>query len=410
LWAALFGVRGEDVPPPATGVGTGTAAAAGVAVSGPRIRYAEAEHDFGRVSSGSTVRHDFVFTNTGNAVLEISNVRPGCGCTTAGQWDRLVEPGKTGVIPLQFNSSGFSGPVMKSATVTCNDPTQPNSVLQLRATVWRPIEVNPASAYFNVPSESATNEMRVVKIVNNLETPLEISPPECTNQNFRAELATIRPGKEFELRVTVQPPFSATYVQTPITLKTSSTNTPVLTVRAYANVQPAVQVVPQQIILPTGLPAGSAMPTVTIRGTGTNALVVSEPAINLEGVTLNLREVQPGRVFTLGLGLPTGMQIPSTQRVEVTLKSNHPKHPVIRVPVYQPQPLPQTPRVANPSVPRGVEGIPPLLARPATVITTPAPAAQPGASPAAKYGTVPASQPGTARPARPLPPLPGAKP
>jgi len=111
--------------------------------SGPKIQFAETTFDFGRIGSGQVSRHDFVFTNTGTATLEIKDVRPSCGCTTAGTWDKQVEPGKTGIIPLQFNSTGFSGTVTKTATVTCSDPGQSNLVLQLKASVWKPIDVTP---------------------------------------------------------------------------------------------------------------------------------------------------------------------------------------------------------------------------------------------------------------------------
>ena len=143
--------------------------------SGPRIEFATNVFNFGKVSSGEVVRHDFVFTNVGDATLEIKEVRPGCGCTTAGTWDKQVEPGKTGTIPLQLNSANMGGAVTKSATVTCNDPGKPKVVLQITGTVWKPIEVTPTTAVFNVSDESETNVTKVVRIVNNLEEPLELS-------------------------------------------------------------------------------------------------------------------------------------------------------------------------------------------------------------------------------------------
>src|SRR5262245_52080705 len=72
-------------PPPTGGAAT------------PRISFAKESFDFGKINSGDIVKHDFVFTNMGNAVLEITEVRPSCGCTTAGTWDKRVEPGKTGI-------------------------------------------------------------------------------------------------------------------------------------------------------------------------------------------------------------------------------------------------------------------------------------------------------------------------
>src|SRR5206468_5981602 len=119
----------------------------------PKIQFAEMAFDFGKVKPTDKPVHEFIFTNTGKALLEITDVRPGCGCTTAGAWDKQVEPGKTGSIPLQFNSANFGGAVAKSATVTCNDPGQSNLVLQNKGTVWKPIDVTPTMAVFNVSSE-----------------------------------------------------------------------------------------------------------------------------------------------------------------------------------------------------------------------------------------------------------------
>jgi len=358
--------------------------------AGPAVQFAELVHDFGKIAAGAVVKHEFVFTNTGNATLMITDVRPGCGCTTAGTWDRQVEPGQIGRIPLQLNSTGFSGMVAKSATVTCNAAGQSNLFLQLKANIWRPIDVTPASAYFNVSAEAATNETRVVRIINNQETPLTLSSPVCTNQAFRTELRTIREGKEFELHVTVQPPFPANYAQGPVTLKTSSTNIPVLSIPLYAHIQPVILTIPSMLSLPPGPSTAAAQPSFTIRNTGTNVLTLSEPQINLEGATVSLREVQTGRVFMATLNVPAGLQFQATQRVEVTVKSSHPNYPIVRVPVIQQQraagvtaartPPATTPRVtpssppsvslpiARPAFPR----LPPPLPPPVPTRTSPA--------------------------------------
>src|SRR5438552_2866579 len=73
----------------------------------PRIQFAETSFNFEKVQSTDKPQHDFIFTNTGTAMLEISDVRPACGCTTPGNWDRRVPPGKTGRIPLAFNPAHF---------------------------------------------------------------------------------------------------------------------------------------------------------------------------------------------------------------------------------------------------------------------------------------------------------------
>jgi hypothetical protein len=305
---------------------------------GPRIEFAGQVFDFGKVSAGELVRHDFVFTNTGKALLEITNVRPGCGCTTAGTWDRQVKPGKTGVIPLQFNSANFNGKVTKSASVTCNDPGKSNVVLEITGTVWKPIEITPTMVVFKVSDDIQTNETRVVRILNHLDNPLTLSDLQCTNRAFKAELKTVKPGNEFELLITAVPPFTSPSINALVSLKTSSPSMPTINVNAYVMVEQAVIVTPTQITLPAGPLTAAVNRTIMIRNTGTNSLVVSDVAVNIPGAEVRVREPQPGRLFNLAVSFPAGIEIKPDQKPEVTMKSNHPKFSLIKVPVFQPRP------------------------------------------------------------------------
>jgi len=334
LGGLAFGLAQTKESSPAPGADT-----AAVTTAGPRVQFAVTVFDFGKVTSGEVVRHDFVFTNIGTETLEIKEVRPGCGCTTAGNWDKQVEPGKTGAIPLQFNSAGFGGPVTKSASVICNDPGTTNVILQLAGIVWKPINATPLMTVFNVSSEVQTNETKLVRIVSDLEDPVELSDLQCTNRTFRAELKTVKEGREFELAITAVPPFTSSPVVAPIRLKTSSAKMPTLTVSAYLLVQEPVVVAPNQITLPTGPLAVAMSPTITIRNSGTNSLALSEAGVNVPGAEVRVQEIQQGRLFSLAVNFPAGFQIKPDQKVEVTVKSSHPKFPLITVPVIAAGPI-----------------------------------------------------------------------
>src|SRR5439155_7376787 len=108
-----------------------------------------------------------------------------------------------------------------------------NVFLQLTGSVWKPINAMPMITVFNVSSEVQTNETKVVRIMSDLEQPVDLSDLQCTNHTFRAELKTVKEGKEFELAITAVPPFTSSPVIAPITMKTSSAKMPTLTVSAY---------------------------------------------------------------------------------------------------------------------------------------------------------------------------------
>ncbi len=351
---------------------------------GPKIAFATPVYDFGRAKSGDPVKYTYVFTNIGDSLLELSNVQPQCGCTATGEWTRKVEPGQTGKIPIQFNSASYSGQIFKTITVSCNDRATPMTVLQLKGTIWKPIEFIPPYTVINIPPD-ATNASTVVRIVNNTEEPLTLTNLECSLTNFTADLKATQPGKEFQLTLTAIPPLRPGSLSGKVSLKTSSTNMASLDIPFWANVQAAVMVLPPQIMLPAGPLTTAVTPSITVQNNTTNKLAVSDPSINLPGINVQLKEMQPGRLFNLQLSFPPGFELPKDQKTLLTFKSNHPQFATLEVPVLQiqrppsvvPTPLPAAvppkPPVGGPPAGGPPPGGPPLV-RPTAVTLPPLPA------------------------------------
>ncbi len=345
---------------PAAGVQVSSTAPAAERAAGPKIVVTEPVFSFGRQEFGQVIEHTFIVTNTGDQPLEIRDVRPSCGCTLVGSWDREVGPHKFGGIPVVYRPGPFDRDVHKTIILVCNDVTQTNVTLHIQGTIWKPIEVTPAIASFTLGSDSDAPETRRLRIVNNLEGPLTLSEPACTNQAFRGTLETLRPGREFELQIAFDPSYltrsqrqaDPTYKKTAeaettlgvaspvsltslISLKTSSLKVPVLAVTAHALILPALAATPTRITLPAGPLRPGTQEKVTIQNNGTNSLLLSDLSVNAPGVDAEVQEVQPGRAFVLVLNFPPGFQIRAGQNVEVRVKTNHPQFPTLKIPVVQ---------------------------------------------------------------------------
>lgn len=100
----------------------------------PAFAFDEEAYDFGQIPEGEVAKHDFKFTNSGDAPLIISSASGSCGCTVP-QWPREpIAPGETGIIHVEFNSNGRAGSQTKQVTLSAN--TVPNSkILQITAQV-----------------------------------------------------------------------------------------------------------------------------------------------------------------------------------------------------------------------------------------------------------------------------------
>jgi hypothetical protein len=329
---------------------------------GPRITFLTNEYHFGRVTAGTLVKYTFIVSNAGDQTLEISRVTPGCHCTTAGDWSHKVEPGQTGKIPIQFDSGSFRGDVSKTITVASNDKRAPNQTLALHGTVWRAIEVTPQFAYINVLPDSPSNVSSVVHITNQTDEPVTLSEPTSANGSFKGELKTIKPGKEYELTVTAVQPLAPGNTSGTIFIKTSFTNMPVLNVTAVAMVQPAIVLTPDQIRLSPQLD-GWTTNIVTITGKGSKLLALSDPEASDARISVQLKEITPGRVFQLAAVFPPGFQIAHGQRAQVSVKSNSPERPVINVSIMQYHPAAMTQPVPYPK-PMSQTAPPPPAAHP----------------------------------------------
>jgi len=301
----------------------------------PKIQFATPVYDFGKLKVNEPVKCDFVFTNVGQALLEITAVHPGCGCTTAGTWTRQVEPGKTGTIPIQFNGAGVPGMFGKAVTVTCNDPARRTVILQIKGLLWKPVDVVPPFAVFNVTAESVSNATSIVRVINNEDEPLTLSEPESNSRFFAAELRTNQPGKEFHVVVRPVPPLNGGNTPGAITLKTSSTNAPVITINTTVILLPTLVASPPSIMLPPAPNTNNVRPVVHIRNNGPSSMRLTEPVVNAQGVDVQIREIEPGRFCTVTLTFPQDFTIPPGEKIELKVKTGLAQPSTLQIPVFQ---------------------------------------------------------------------------
>lgn len=89
----------------------------------PEIKFENTTYDFGRIKEeGGKVTGKFIFTNVGNEPLELTNVRPGCGCTAANYSKGAIAPGEQGYIEATYNPYNRPGAFNKNIRVTTNEP------------------------------------------------------------------------------------------------------------------------------------------------------------------------------------------------------------------------------------------------------------------------------------------------
>lgn len=94
--------------------------------------FEDTSFDFGTIASGSVVSTVFHFENVGESELQITEVRPSCGCTIPEYTEGAVAPGEHGVLHVDYNAAGRSGWFRHSVVVIFSD----GSATALRETIF----------------------------------------------------------------------------------------------------------------------------------------------------------------------------------------------------------------------------------------------------------------------------------
>ena len=109
----------------------------------PRIEVENLVHDFGVLGPGASDKCEFIFKNTGDAVLKISRIQSTCGCTVPKLAKNDYAPGESGVVKVTFKSPVRAGSTKKHLYIHSNDPETPKFQLTVKAKTEIKIDVTP---------------------------------------------------------------------------------------------------------------------------------------------------------------------------------------------------------------------------------------------------------------------------
>lgn len=299
----------------------------------PKLVVANPAHDFGTVAQGQPLTLDYKISNEGDAVLDITEVQPTCGCTTTGDWPHHLKPGESGVIPIKMETAHFTGQVIKTVVIRSNDPAHPEMVVNMKATIWTPITLSNAVLVLPAISNPAEPATGSVTIRYEVDGKLALTDLQSDNPKFTPQLKEVAPGKEYELSVTTVPPLPEGTVTGKMTMKTNSEKMPELSVPVVATVPPAVQVAPTEIsFTEPKLTTAEKRFAVILNHRGVD-LQVSDIETNAPGVKFVTATTPDEKQFTITLTFPAGFQPRGAEPYYVRGKTNQPGVPFFNIPI-----------------------------------------------------------------------------
>lgn len=212
---------------------------AAVLFAKPAIKFKSTTIDFGEVESGKIVDINFEFENTASDLLIIKNVIPSCGCTTTGLAKKEYKAGEKGTIASKFNSSGYNGKVIKTITVTSNDPDAAETRLTISGTViikdFAQADLKPDRINFDMVKIGKTYT-RKLNLSNNGNADLRIIEISCNPEvslQFKTNVLGAKKTTEITLTFT---PFTKGSFNNMVKIRTNDYRNPYIFVRLEAQV------------------------------------------------------------------------------------------------------------------------------------------------------------------------------
>jgi hypothetical protein len=295
----------------------------------PTIQVRESTQDGGTVEEGTVVKYRFVVTNPGKSDLEITQVKPSCGCTVP-KWDKVIAPEKEGVIEAEVKTLGFRGSILKHLTVISNDPAHPQLELSLTAKVTPLVEVTPGVVAL------VTVEDQPIRQVFTLERTggqaMKIEQVVANQPYLKTELTPVSGQGRYELAVTVTPevPWGRTVI--PVVVRTDIEKAPNQTLTlivdrgivttpptVYLQAAPGPLTTPQQAILLIMRPKGP--------------FHVKEVKVDDPKLQAKVEPVQDGQQYRVTVSYTGGWDAGSVERM-LTVATDDPKQPEIKVPIH----------------------------------------------------------------------------
>jgi len=112
--------------------------------NGPEITFKETNHDFGNIQFKGNGTYEFVFVNTGNEPLILSQPKSSCGCTVPEWPKQPILPGESNVIKVTYKNTDRAGSFNKYVTIFSNAMKNKEVKLHIKGTVLaQPTEAAP---------------------------------------------------------------------------------------------------------------------------------------------------------------------------------------------------------------------------------------------------------------------------
>ncbi len=290
-----------------------------------KIQISEPVYDFGTVSEGTIIQHEFKIENSGNGDLLIQNVAPACGCTTGKVEPELIVPKAKGKLSVKFDTTGFIGNKVKTIKLYSNDPLQSSSLLTLKGSIQADVEVEPRRIFLGqLDLDGKIAEQKslkvTIKVADNSKTRLGAIKLRSSVITV-TELESQPKLKVLELALAKDAPKGE--VRDRLVVALENTSRSAINIPIFASVNGQVKL--DRSIISFGVLEGreTLWRSQKIENRSNKPMQISDLQSSDSSVKVELVEIERGRIFVIKLGVDPAL-VKSDLKSVISFKTNVP--------------------------------------------------------------------------------------
>jgi hypothetical protein len=173
--------------------------------SGPRITFEKIVHNFAQVDPGGDYICEFVFANTGDSALKITNVRVSAPCCMRYSLARKeYAPGEKGTLTVNYHAPQRAGSAKHAVFVSSNDQASPKVNLTIKANILMKVACEPKELKFLLKDEEVSCPEIILTSIDGKPFAIKSfrSPDNCITASFdsskEATKFTLQPKVDIE--------------------------------------------------------------------------------------------------------------------------------------------------------------------------------------------------------------------
>lgn len=306
----------------------------------PQLKIDSLEHNFGVVSEGTKVSHQFQIENVGTADGVIQRIIPTCGCTTSAVSADLIHPGDKATLNVEVDTTGFSGEKLKTVRLYTNDPDNGLITVGLKGTILSDLVISPTNLNFGeVVHDKGTGTPREVTVtvrdgskislgtIQTFSKYITVKEVESSanKKRFTVSLKENVPAGEFRDRVIIT---LASAAKEEIGAARKEMNIPV-----FAVVKRAVRLDPYALSF--GVIEGSEpiSRSVKVENLGEENIKVSKVSSNNDAVNAVVKPIKEGKLFLVEVTVNPS-KIQNDLRAALIIETTSKEDPSLTLNVY----------------------------------------------------------------------------